>query len=274
VSEAPLEEQLQYRVENGVGWITMNRPDQLNALTPMQRDRMIDLLEGANGDFAVRALVITATGRAFCTGADLRVRRDPAPRPEGAPARVMGEARLMMLRGQVRLMSAVLDCEKPVIAAVNGIAAGIGAHLAFASDLVIAAESARFIEIFVRRGMVPDGLGSYLLPRIIGVQRAKELMLFGDDVHAPRAAEIGLVNKVVPDAELEAAAREWAERLAAGPTKSIQLTKWLLNRSLDADRHTMAQEESWAVELNATTLDMHEGMTAFVERRPPEWKGY
>jgi 2-(1,2-epoxy-1,2-dihydrophenyl)acetyl-CoA isomerase len=274
VSEAPLEEQLQYRVENGVGWITMNRPDQLNALTPMQRDRMIELVEAANGAFDVRALVITATGRAFCTGADLRVRRDAPPRPEGAPDRVMGEARLMMLRGQVRLMTAVLDCEKPIIAAVNGIAAGIGAHLAFACDLAIAAESARFIEIFVRRGMVPDGLGSYLLPRIVGVQKAKELMLFGDDVFGPRAAEIGLVNKVVPDGELEAAAREWAERLAAGPTKSIQLTKWLLNRSLDTDRHTMAQEESWAVELNATTQDMHEGMTAFVERRPPEWKGY
>jgi 2-(1,2-epoxy-1,2-dihydrophenyl)acetyl-CoA isomerase len=272
--EKPLEEQLQYRVENGVGWITLNRPEAHNALTPQQRDRMFDLVEAANGNFDVRALVITATGPAFCTGADLRVQRDPIPRPPEAPERVLGEPRMMMLKGQIRLMMAIMDCEKPIIAAVNGTAAGVGAHLAFCCDLVVAAESARFIEVFVRRGLVPDGLGTYILPRIIGLQKAKELVFFGDDLPAPKAKEIGLVNEVVADGELEATARAWAERLASGPTKSLMLSKWLLNRSLDVDRNTLVQEEAWAVELITTTLDMQEGVASFVERRKPVWRGY
>jgi 2-(1,2-epoxy-1,2-dihydrophenyl)acetyl-CoA isomerase len=272
--DKPLEEQLQFRIENGVGWITLNRPEAHNALTPQQRDRMFDLVEGANGNFDVRALVLTATGPAFCTGADLRVTREPPPRPADAPERVMGEPRHMMLKGQIRLMGAIMDCEKPIIAAVNGTAAGVGAHLAFCCDLVIAAESARFIEVFVRRGLVPDGLGTYILPRIVGLQKAKELIFFGDDVHAAQAKEIGLINKVVPDDELESTAREWAERLASGPTKSLMLSKWLLNRSLDVDRNTLAQEEAWAVELITTTQDMQEGVASFVERRKPVWRGY
>jgi 2-(1,2-epoxy-1,2-dihydrophenyl)acetyl-CoA isomerase len=272
--DKPLEEQLQFRIENGVGWITLNRPEAHNALTPQQRDRMFELIESANGNFDVRALVLTATGPAFCTGADLRVTREAPPRPADAPERVMGEPRQMMLKGQIRLMGAIMDCEKPIIAAVNGTAAGVGAHLAFCCDLVIAAESARFIEVFVRRGLVPDGLGTYILPRIVGLQKAKELIFFGDDVHAAQAKEIGLINKVVPDGELESAAREWAERLASGPTKSLMLSKWLLNRSLDVDRNTLAQEEAWAVELITTTQDMQEGVASFVERRKPVWRGY
>jgi 2-(1,2-epoxy-1,2-dihydrophenyl)acetyl-CoA isomerase len=272
--DKPLEEQLQFRIENGVGWITLNRPEAHNALTPQQRDRMFDLIESANGSFDIRALVLTATGPAFCTGADLRVARDAPPRPADAPDRVMGEPRQMMLKGQIRLMAAIMDCEEPIVCAVNGTAAGVGAHLAFCCDLVIAAESARFIEVFVRRGLVPDGLGAYILPRIVGLQKAKELIFFGDDVHAAQAKEIGLVNKVVPDDELESAAREWAERLASGPTKSLMLSKWLLNRSLDVDRTTLAQEEAWAVELITTTQDMQEGVASFVERRKPVWRGY
>jgi 2-(1,2-epoxy-1,2-dihydrophenyl)acetyl-CoA isomerase len=272
--DKPLEEQLQFRIENGVGWITLNRPEAHNALTPQQRDRMFELVEAANGSFDIRALVLTATGSAFCTGADLRVTREAPPRPAEAPERVMGEPRQMMLKGQIRLMSAIMDCEKPIICAVNGTAAGVGAHLAFCCDLVIAAESARFIEVFVRRGLVPDGLGAYILPRIVGLQKAKELIFFGDDVHAAQAKEIGLINKVVPDDELESAAREWAERLASGPTKSLMLSKWLLNRSLDVDRTTLAQEEAWAVELITTTQDMQEGVASFVERRKPVWRGY
>ena len=273
-AEKPLDEQVLHRVEQGVSWITLNRPEAHNALTPQQRDRMYELIEGANGNFDVRALVLTGTGPAFCTGADLRVTREAPPRPAEAPERVMGEPRQMMLKGQIRLMSAIMDCEKPIICAVNGTAAGVGAHLAFCCDLVIAAESARFIEVFVRRGLVPDGLGAYILPRIVGLQKAKELIFFGDDVHAAQAKEIGLINKVVPDNELESAAREWAERLASGPTKSLMLSKWLLNRSLDVDRTTLAQEEAWAVELITTTLDMQEGVASFVERRKPVWRGY
>ena len=274
-SELPLTEQVQHRVDDrGIAYITLNRPDVKNAISPDQRDRVIALLAEASADLGVRAVVLGHTGDAFCTGADLRASRPPAPRPDDAPKRGVGEVAKMIREGAQALVSAILDCEKPVIAAVNGTAAGVGAHLAFVCDLVVAAESARFIEVFVRRGLVPDGLGAYILPRIIGLQKAKELVFFGDDLHAPKAKEIGLVNEVVPDDELEAKAREWAERLASGPTKSLMLSKWLLNRSLDVDRTTLVQEEAWAVELITTTLDMQEGVASFVERRKPVWRGY
>jgi 2-(1,2-epoxy-1,2-dihydrophenyl)acetyl-CoA isomerase len=186
----------------------------------------------------------------------------------------MGDASRMIRRGAQRLISAVLDCEKPVVAGVNGTAAGIGAHLAFACDLVVAAEEARFIEVFVRRGISPDGGGAYLLPRLIGLQKAKELIFFGDDLHAEDAAKLGLVNRVVPRPELESAAGELAARLAAGPTKAIGMAKWLLNRSLDSDRRSAFDEEAWAQELIVGTADAGEGLRAFAERRPPEFKGY
>ena len=219
--------------------------------------------------------MLTATGKGFCTGADLRAGRSaPAPKPEGAPERVMGDAARMIRRGAQRLVAAVLDCEKPVVAAVNGTAAGIGAHLAFACDLVVAAEDARFIEVFVRRGISPDGAGAYLLPRLIGLQKAKELIFFGDDLSAPEAERIGLVNRVVPLDGLEAAAAELAGRLAAGPTKAISMAKWLLNRSLDSDRRTAFDEEAWAQELVVTTADAAEGLRAFAERRDPQFRGF
>jgi 2-(1,2-epoxy-1,2-dihydrophenyl)acetyl-CoA isomerase len=161
-----------------------------------------------------------------------------------------------------------------VIGAVNGTAAGIGAHLALACDLVVAAEGARFIEVFVRRGLVPDGGGAWLLPRLIGLQKAKELMFFGDDLSAADAAGLGLVNRVVPADGLDAAVAEWAKRLAGGPTRSIGLTKRLLNRSLDSDRVTAFAEEAVAQELNMGTQDANEGVAAFVERRDPVYRGW
>lgn len=175
--------------------------------------------------------------------------------------------------GAQRLIAAVLDCEKPVIAAVNGTAAGIGAHLAFACDLVLAAESAKFIEVFVRRGLVPDGGGAYLLPRLVGPQRAKELMFFGDSLPARDAERLGLVNRTVPDEELAATARAWAQRLAEGPTRSIALTKQLVNASLDSDRATAFAAEAMAQEINMTTQDANEGVASFVERRAPKYRG-
>ena len=146
----------------------------------------------------MRCVVIGATGRFFCTGADLRKSTRRPPRSEEFPEKLLGDGRRMMLRGAIKLVSAIMDCEKPVIAAVQGTAAGIGAHVAFACDLVVAAEEAKFIEIFARRGLVADGLGTYLLPRLIGLQRAKELIFFADDVPAQRAYELGLVSRVVP----------------------------------------------------------------------------
>ena len=261
--------------DTGVLSITLNRPDAGNALTPAQRDELIALLEGANADLAVRAVVLGANGKHFCTGADLRADRSGGPAlPEGAPSRPVGTVSRMIATGAQRLIAAVLDCEKPVIASVGGTAAGIGAHLALACDLVIAAEGARFIEVFVRRGIVPDGGGCYLLPRLTGVHKAKELVFFGDDLSAADALDVGLVNRVVPPEELDAVTREWASRLAAGPTVALGLAKRLLNRSLDSDRATAFAEEAAAQEIAMATDDAQEGVGAFVARRTPEFKGW
>jgi 2-(1,2-epoxy-1,2-dihydrophenyl)acetyl-CoA isomerase len=272
--ERPLDEQLTAREDGGVLWLTLNRPEAANAVTPDQRDRLIELLEDASGRLEVRAVIISATGKHFCTGADLRQSRPGPARPEGVPELVIGDVARMILGGAQRLITAVLDCEKPVIGAINGTAAGIGAHLALACDLVVAVEEARFIEVFVRRGLVPDGAGAWLLPRRIGLQKAKEMMFFGDAVSAAEAERLGLVNRVVPADELEKVAGEWAARLASGPTRSIGLTKALLNRSLDSDRATAFREEALAQELNMQTHDANEGVDAFKERRDPDYLGW
>ena len=265
--ERPVEETVRHELSGGVGWITLDRPEALNAIDADQRDRLISLLRRASADPDTRVVVLTATGRGFCTGADLRPK--PGVRTEPRP----GDVARTIRDGAQALIAAVLDCEKPVIAAVNGIAAGIGAHLVWACDLVLAAESAKFIEIFARRGLVPDGGGAYLLTRLVGVHKAKELMYFADDLPAAEALTLGLVNRVVPDADLEKTAREWAERLASGPTRAFALTKSLVNHALEVDRATAFRAEADAVELNMATEDGREGVRAFVERRAPEFTG-
>jgi len=275
MTDDALDDQVLYRVDAGVARLTLNRPQAGNALTPEQRNRIITLLEDASADLAIRVIVIGAQGKHFCTGADLRADRGGGPpRPEGAPERPTGTVARMIATGAQRLIAAILDCEKPVIAAVGGTAAGIGAHLALAADLVIASEEARFIEVFVRRGIIPDGGGAYLLPRLVGLHQAKELMFFGDDLSAGEALRIGLVNRVVPAAELDAAVRDWADRLASGPTVAIGLAKRLLNRSLESDRLTAFAEEAAAQELAMSSSDAQEGVASFVERRPTEFKGW
>jgi 2-(1,2-epoxy-1,2-dihydrophenyl)acetyl-CoA isomerase len=270
-----LDEQLRHHVEDGIAWVTLNRPDAGNALTAAQRNRLIDLLASASEDLRVRVVVIGATGRHFCTGADLRADRPAGPpKPDGAPKQPTGSVARMIATGAQRLVAAVLDCEKPVIAAVGGTAAGIGAHLALACDLVVASEQARFIEVFVRRGIIPDGGGAYLLPRLVGMHLAKELVLFGDDLSATDAAGIGLINRAVPDGELDSTVREWAERLATGPTIALSLAKRLLNRSLESDRLTAFAEEAAAQEMAMTSLDAQEGVASFVERRPTHFNGW
>ncbi|GAA3480983.1 enoyl-CoA hydratase/isomerase family protein [Streptomyces yanii] len=265
-SVEPVDPWVLHATDNGVSWITLNRPEAMNAVTWDQRERIIALLADASADPSVRAVVLTATGRGFCAGADLR----------GAPStgdRIPGDVARTIRLGAQRLIAAALDCEKPVIAAVNGTAAGIGAHLAFACDLVLAADSATFIEVFARRGLVPDGGGAYLLPRLIGPQRAKELMFFGDALPAAEAERLGLVNRVVPAEELTATAREWSQRLADGPTRALALTKQLVNASLDAGRATAFAAEAMAQEINMTTQDAGEGVASFVERRKPKYRG-
>ncbi|MER6076757.1 enoyl-CoA hydratase-related protein [Streptomyces sp. NPDC001833] len=257
---------VRYVTAGRVAHLTLDRPDALNALTPDQRDHVIHLLGEASADPGIGAVVVTGTGRGFCAGADLRG-------SGGTAERVPGDVARTIRLGAQRLVAAVLDCEKPVIAAVNGTAAGLGAHLALACDLVLAAESARFIEVFVRRGLVPDGGGAYLLPRLIGPHRAKELMFFGDALSAPEAERLGLVNRVVPDADLPKTARDWAVRLATGPTRALALTKQLVNASLDTDRASAFAAEAAAQEINMTTRDAQDGVRAFVERRSPDFQG-
>ena len=272
--ERPIEEQIRYELKGSVAWITIDRPQVGNALNPPGRDRIRDLINELNVSKQARCIVLTASGeKLFCPGADLShvYEKD---RPEGVPQQVAGDPRRLMLDGQYTLFPAILDSDIPIIAAVNGTAAGMGAHLALACDLVIAADNAKFVEVFARRGLVPDALGPWLLPRIIGVRKTMELMLFARDLPAAEAADLGLVNTVVPAAELEATATEWSERIASGPTYSFGLTKWLVNQSLDTDRATMIHNESIAVEMNTYSEDSKEGIASFRERRTPEWKGY
>ena len=273
--ERPLDEQVRLEYRDAVAWITIDRPEAGNALNPPCRDRVRDILSGLNTSHRARCAVITGAGdRFFCTGADLRHSYGDPDRSADVPDRVVGDARRMMLDGQHSLFAALLDCDVPTVAAVNGTAAGMGSHLALACDLVIAGDRAKFVEVFARRGLVPDALGAWLLPRIIGVRRTMELFLLAEDLTAERAHTYGLVNRVVPHEDVPTAAAEWAERLASGPSRSFALTKWLVNRSLDADRATMAHDEAVAVELNSGTEDAAEGVAAFGERRAPQWRGY
>jgi 2-(1,2-epoxy-1,2-dihydrophenyl)acetyl-CoA isomerase len=267
--------ELTSRIENSVLWLTINRADKGNAIPYYVRDRLTRHFNEAHSNFEVRAIVLTGAGdRHFCTGADLTVRPPMATTPDGAPDMVVGSAINTMRTGFQRLMQAMLDCEKPVIVALNGTAAGGGSMFTLAADLVIAADTAKIIQVFVRRGLIPDGGVAYLLPRIVGMHKAKELIFFGDDLSATDAAALGIVNKVVPAAELPAAAKEWAERLASGPTKAIGWAKKLLHDASELSRRDLLEEEAMLVELNSRTSDSAEGGASFRERRPTEFKGW
>jgi len=274
---ASASDEVVYEVEpTGVAWLVLNRPDAGNAVTRAQRGVILEILEQAADDNAVRAIVLTGAGdRHFCTGADLRVATQTDLTDATEPPRVGTVMRgLESSLGAQRFVAALLDCPKPIIASVNGTAAGLGAHIAFACDLVIAADTARFIEVFVRRGLLPDGGGAYLLTRLVGPQKAKELVFFGDDVPADEACRIGLVNRVVPVADLRAQTRDWAERLASGPTVSISLAKRLVNSALGTERGEAFRAEALALEVGMNAVDSNEGVRAFVERRPAEFVGW
>jgi 2-(1,2-epoxy-1,2-dihydrophenyl)acetyl-CoA isomerase len=273
--EARADEELLSRLDNGVLWLTINRAAAGNAIPYYVRDRLIRWFRDAHTDLAVRAIVLTAAGeKHFCTGADLTI-RPPAPsQPDGVPERVVGTGVDMMRRGFQTLMQAIQDCEKPVIVALNGTAAGGGSMFTLAADLVIAADNARLIQVFVRRGLVPDGGVAYLLPRIVGMHKAKELIFFGDDLSATDMEKLGIANKVVPADQLMAATKEWAERLAQGPTKAIGWSKKLLHDASELDRRGLLEEEAMLVELNTSTHDGSEGMNSFRERRPTEFTGW
>jgi 2-(1,2-epoxy-1,2-dihydrophenyl)acetyl-CoA isomerase len=275
--ERPIDEQIIYDVgDDGVATITIDDPEQGNSLTGDMRDHLADRFDQASASLNVRAIILTAAGpKHFCTGANLRGPRAADPdRPADAPTPAGGDVARMIRYGWQNLVRSVLDCEKPVVAAVNGTAAGGGANLVLACDLVVMAESARLIEVFVRRGIMPDAGGAYLLPRIVGLPKAKEILFLGADVSAADAERLGIANQVAPDGTALDAARDYATRLAALPTRAIAMTKWLVNRSFESSRHTAFEEEAYAQELVQVSHDAQEGVAAFRERRPPEFKGW
>jgi 2-(1,2-epoxy-1,2-dihydrophenyl)acetyl-CoA isomerase len=270
------EELVTYEADNGIARVTINSPQTGNSLTAAMRDRIPELMEWASADLAVRCVVLSGAGeRHFCTGANLAGPPTAGPpRPKGAPDRAMGDAARLVRRGWQRLVASILDCEKPVIASVNGTAAGGGAQLVLAADLVIMADTAKLVEVFVRRGIIPDAGGAYLLPRIVGTHVAKELMFLADDVPAQRCAELGIANRVVPADSLISEVDELAVRLARAPTRAITLTKGLINRSLESGRQAAFDEEAAAQDWLTASDDFHEGIAAFRQRRQPEFKGW
>lgn len=261
---------LTVRTDAGVRWLVLDRPEVGNSITrAMQRD-MIENLASASSDPDVRAVVFTASGeRHFCTGPNLR---DPNMRP--SQDRVAGDAARILRTGSQAVVAALLDCDKPVICALNGVAAGVGASMVLACDLVIAVESAKLIELFVRRGLAPDGGAAYLLTRKVPFNVAKRLILFGEELSAAEAHRVGLVNEVVANhRELEALATEWAQRLASGPTRALAAAKTMLNQALDVDRAAAFSTEALLVEQVAGTEDVAEGIAAFTEKRDPRFRG-
>lgn len=260
-------ETIRWEVSDGVATLTLNRPEVLNAITEQMLAELADAMKQAERDAAIRAIVLTGAGRGFCAGQDLQTIKE-AYTDGGAPA--FGD----ILRKQYNpLILRMRNLEKPILAAVNGVAAGAGCSLALACDLIFASETASFIQAFVRVGLVPDSGGLFFLPRLVGLARAMELCLGGETVSARDAERIGLVNRVVPQEDLLKTAREWALRLAQGPGKAIGLIKRGLNRSVGSDLESMLEVEAQLQEIAGRTQDHREGVLAFLEKRAPHFRG-
>lgn len=254
-------------VQNGLGRITLNRPDRLNAWTAELGHELKDAVVERAAESEVRAVLVTGAGRAFSSGADLRAGFDPHP-DDGRP-----DVRKELNEIYHPLIAGVRDLEKPVVAAVNGPAVGIGCSLALACDLVLAAESAYFMLAFVNIGLMPDGGSTLFVPATAGKARAFEMALLGERVTSERALEWGLVNAVHPDERLMEEAEALAARLAAGPTRSYAGAKRALNRMLYPDLQRQLDLEAEIQHDLARTDDFVEGVGAFVEKRPAAFRG-
>jgi 2-(1,2-epoxy-1,2-dihydrophenyl)acetyl-CoA isomerase len=251
-------------ISDGVAAITLNRPEAANALSAEMARELHDAVLHIDADDAVRAVIITGSGRFFCAGGDLKSFADQG---DDLPRFVKGMA------GEFHMaISRMHRMDAPVIMAVNGVAAGAGFSLMLAGDLAIAAESARFTMAYTRAGLTPDGSSTYFLPRAVGLRRAKELTLLNRMLSAQEALAWGLVNEVVPDDELAARGRALAAELAAGPTLAYGAAKRLLDDGLNATLETAMVDEAQAISAMARSADGREGIAAFIAKRPAEYR--
>lgn len=245
--------------------MTMNRPERKNAANGAMWNALLEVFREVASNSSDRVMVLTGAGGAFCSGADIAD-------PSGVGGH-LGDPHLVRMRFLGEVMLALRQVPKPTIAKVGGVAAGAGASLAFGCDLIVASQGARFSEIFARRGLSLDGGSSWLLPRMVGLHRAKELAFFGEMLSAAEAAEFGLVNRVVPEEELDAFVDGWAARLAAGPPLALSMTKTLLDNSHAVSMAQALEDEARCQAVNFATSDTSEAMRAFVEKREPRFEG-
>jgi 2-(1,2-epoxy-1,2-dihydrophenyl)acetyl-CoA isomerase len=260
-------EAITYEVAGGVATLTLNRPKMLNALDRQMTEELHKALAEAGGDLDVRCLLITGEGKGFSAGADLTQLEDSYRRGEPAP---LGD---LLRNGYNQVILPIVRMEKPVVAAVNGVAAGAGCSLALACDFRIASDKARFFQAFIKVGLVQDSGASYFLPRLVGFAKAMELALLGDIIDAKEALRIGLVTKVVGHDSLMDEARAFAQQLAAGPTRAFGLSKHALYFGADNDlEKTMDYEADLQAQM-ALTADHMEGVRAFLEKREAKFEG-
>lgn len=254
---------LRYAVENGVATITLNRPDVYNALNDEITYELQDALKAVAKDAAVRVVVLTGAGKAFCSGQDLKA-------SAAAPNRSFQESLHKRYNPIIRAMR---QLPKPIVCRLNGVAAGAGCSLALACDVVVAAEDAVLTEVFINIGLVPDSGSSYFLPRLVGLAKAFELCTLGSKVKATEAAAWGLINRAVPADQLDDAIKTYTEYYATAPTKAIGLIKKMLQRSATATLDDMLEYEAYCQEIAGGTTDHKEGVQAFLEKRKPAFAG-
>ena len=248
----------------GITTLTLNRPDARNAIDLVMRRELVAALDEIEADEAARVLVLTGAGGHFCSGGDVKTMR--AKRHTAAE----GRARVQLLN---RMVLRLVDFPRPTIAMVDGFAVGAGSNLALCCDLIVASDRAKFGELFWKIGLVPDGGGTWLLSRVVGLPRAKELIFTAEIIDAAEAARIGLVNRVVPAAELAATTRALAEKIAAGPPNVLRMAKHLVNRAATSDLAAALDLEAFSQSIAVTGDDHQEGLAAFFEKRSPKFTG-